>query len=344
MIQDSISERVAETITVTLTGKERESLTRRYTNNTDAYQLYLRGRYFLNKSTEEDFTKSVEYFQRALDLDPNYVLPYVGLADAYAQLGSFGLIEMKDSYPRAKEALTHALEKDEKLGEAHASMGFILMSYYWDWAEAEKQFKQAVELNPNYAMAHNWYAEYLAFMGRSEEAITEAKRAREIDPLSPWNNAAFVSFLARQYDNAIMESQKTLELDPNFAVAHMIIGLSYVQKKMPREGISELQKAKTNPDSRALIAYAYAVAGDTNEARKILEELAQLSKKKYVSPFPIAAVYAAFGDRDEAFNQLEKAYAERSWAMGMLKVNPVFDSLRSDPRFTELIRRMNLEL
>lgn len=342
MIQDSISEQVARTVALKLTGEERESLTKRYTSDPEAYQLYLKGRYFLNRSSDQDFRKSIEYFQQALDKDPNYALAYAGLADSYAQLGSFSLVQMKDSYERARIAAMNALERDENLSEAHASLGYIMMNYYWDWPEAEKQFKQAINLNSNYAMAHNWYAQYLAFMGRSDEAIKEAKQAQQIDPLSPWNNSAFVSFLGRDYDTAILESQKTLELDSNFAVAHMIIGLSFVEKNMTQQGISELQKARDNPDSQGLLAYAYAVAGKRTEAQEILEELEQLSKQKYVSPFPIAAVYAAFGDRDEAFNQLEKAYAERSWAMGMLKVNPVFDSLRSDPRFTELLRRMNL--
>src|SRR6266542_3207006 len=341
LIQDSISEQVAGTVAVKLTGEQRELLTKRYTTNIEAYQLYLKGRYFLNKSTEEDFRKSIEYFQQALEKDPNYALAHAGLADSYAQLGSYGLIQMKDSYPRARAALTRALESDEKLGEAHASLGFVLMNYYWDWAEAEKRFKRAIQLNPNYAMAHNWYSQHLAFMGRSEEAIREAKRAEEIDPLSPWNNSGFVSFLARQYDDAIRASQNTLELDPNFAVAHMIIGLSYVQKKMYDEGISELQRAKANPDSRAFLAYAYAAAGRKSEARKILDELEQLSKQKYVSPFPIAVVYTGLGDNDRAFEALEKAYAERSWGMGMLEVNPVFDPLRADPRFAVLLRHVN---
>lgn len=344
LVQDSISKQVADALAVKLTGEERELLTKHYTGDTEAYQLYLKGRYFLNKSTEEDFKKSIEYFQQALDIDPNYALAQAGLADSYAQLGSYGLIQMKDSYPRARVALTRALERDEKLGEAHASLGFILMNYYWDWAEAEKRFKRAIELNPNYAMTHNWYSQQLAFMGRSQEAIREAKRAQEIDPLSLWTNSdiGFVSYLARQYDEAILASQKTLELDPDFAVAHMIIGLSYVQKNMYDEGIAELQRAKANPDSRALLAYAYAVAGKSSEARKILEELDQLSKQKYVSPFPIAVAYTGLGENDRAFEALEKAYTERSWGMGMLKVNPVFDGLRSDPRFAVLLRRVNL--
>src|SRR6266498_658382 len=344
MVQDSISKQVAGALAVKLTGAERELLTKHYTGNTEAYQLYLKGRYFLNKSTGEDFRKSIDYFQQALEKDPNYALAHAGLADSYAQLGSYGLIQMNDSYPRARSALTRALEMDEKLGEAHASLGFILMNYYWDWAEAEKRFKRAIELNPNYAMAHNWFSQLLGFMGRSQEAIREAKRAQEIDPLSLWTNSniGFVSYLGRQYDEAILASQRTLELDPDFAVAHMITGLSYVQKKMYDEGISELQRAKANPDSRALLAYAYAVAGKRSEALKILDELDQLTKEKYVSPFPIAVAYTGLGENDRAFEALEKAYADRSWGMGMLAVNSVFDPLRSDPRFSALLRRVNL--
>ncbi len=344
LVQDSISEQVAEALAIRLTGDERDLLKKHYTANTEAYQLYLKGRYFLNKSTEADFRKSMEYFQQALEKDPNYALAYAGLADSYAQLGSYGLIQMKDSYPKARAASTRALEIDEMLGEAQASLGFVLMNYYWDWMEAEKRFKRAIELNPNYAMAHNWYSQHLAFMGRSQEAIREAQRAQEIDPLSLWTNSniGFVSYLARQYDEAILASQKTLELDPNFAVAHMIIGLSYLQKKMYDEGISELQKAKANPDSRALLAYAYGLAGKRSEARKILDELGELSNKKYVSPFPIAVAYTGLDEKDRAFEALDKAYVDKSWGMGMLEVNPVFDSLRPDQRFSALLERLNL--
>jgi TolB-like protein/Tfp pilus assembly protein PilF len=342
LIQDSISERVAATLATKLSGAERQLLTKHYTQDPAAYQLYLKGRYFLNKSTEQDFRKAIEYFESALEKDPNYAAAFAGVADAYAQLGSFGLLEMKTSYERAREAIMRALERDDKLAEAHASLGYILTNYYWNWPEAESQFKQAIELNPNYAMAHNWYSQYLGFMGRPEEALRESKRAQEIDPLSPWTNSGFISFLARRYDEGIAESQKALELDPQFATAHMVIGLSYVQKKNYEQAISELQKAQDNPDSRALLGYAYGVAGKRNEARHLLKELQQVAKEKYVSPFPIAATYVGLGETDKAFEMLERAYAERSWAMGMLKVNPIFDPVRLDQRYIELLRRMNL--
>ncbi|HKY29434.1 MAG TPA: winged helix-turn-helix domain-containing protein [Pyrinomonadaceae bacterium] len=341
-IQDSIAERVAATLPLKLSGAEKQLLTKRYTANTEAYQHYLKGRYFLNKTTEEDFRKAVDYFHQAIEKDPNYALAYVGLADSYAQLGSFGLMPTNDAYARARAASMQALARDDKLGEAHASLGFILGNYYWDWPEAERQFKQAIVLNSNYAMTHTWYSQYLAFMGRSDQAIEEVKRALEIDPLSPWSNSGFVLFLGRHYDEAIQASQKALELDKNFAVAHMVAGLSYVQKKSYVEAISELQQASANPDSRALLAYAYAMSGNKNEARKILKELDELSKQKYVSPFPIAVAYTGLGDHDRAFEELEKAQAERSWAMGMLRVNPVLDPLRSDKRFTTLLQRVNL--
>jgi DNA-binding winged helix-turn-helix (wHTH) protein/TolB-like protein/Tfp pilus assembly protein PilF len=343
-VQDSISERVAAALAVRLTHEERELLTKHYTANTDAYQFYMKGRYFLNKSTEGDYLKSIEYFKQALEKDPVYALAYAGLADAYVQLGFYGLSPMKESHPRARDAAIRALELDDRLGEAHASLAIILTTYYWQWAEAEKQFKRAIELSPNYAMAHNWYSQYLSFMGRSDEAIREAKWAQQIDPLSLYinSNIGLVSFLARQYDQAVAASQKTLELDPNFAVAHMIIGLSYVQMNMHEEGISELQKAKDNPDSRALLGYAYAVAGNKSKAREILGELDQLSRQRYVASAPVAIIYTGLGENDRAIEWLEKAYDERLWEMGMLKVNPVFDSLRSDPRFVRLVLRVGL--
>jgi DNA-binding winged helix-turn-helix (wHTH) protein/TolB-like protein/Flp pilus assembly protein TadD len=343
-VQDSISERVAGALAVKLTGDERESLTKRYTANTEAYQLYLRGRFFLNKSTEADFRKSVDYFQQALEKDPNYALAYAGLADSYVQLGFYGLMPANESHSRAKEAAARALQIDDRLGEAHASLAIIMTTYYWDWEEAEKQFKRAIELVPNYSAAHNWYAQYLSFTGRHDEALKEAMRAQEIDPLSLFmnSNIGLVLFLSRQYDSSIAATQKTLELDPGFPLAHMIMGLSYVQMGLHEKAISALQKASAQPDSRALLGYVLALAGRDKEARKILDELEQESKKKYVAPAPVAITYIGLGQKDRAMELLEKAYDERLWEMGMLKVNPVFDPLRSDPRFERLVQRVGL--
>jgi len=343
-VQDSIAERVAGALAVKITGEERESLTKHYTADTDAYQLYMRGRYFLNKSTEADFRKSIDYFQQALEKDSNYALAYAGLADSYVQLGFSGLMPMNESHSRAREAAVRALQIDDRLGEARASLGIILTTYYWNWAEAENQFKQAIERSPNYAPVYNWYSQYLSFAGRHDEALKQALRAQEIDPLSLFinSNIGLVLFLARQYDRSIAASQKTLELDPDFAVAHMIMGLSYVQKGMYQEAISALQKAKDQPDSRALLGYAFAVAGREKEARKILDDLGQESKQKYVASAPVAIAYIGLGDKNRAIELLEKAFDERLWEMGMLKINPVFDPLRSDPRFERLVKLVGL--
>jgi len=344
-VQDSISERVAGALAVRLTGDERESLTKHHTANTEAYQLYMRGRYFLNKSTEADFRKSIDYFQQAIDRDASYALAYAGLADSYVQLGFYGLMPMSESHPQAREAAMRALQIDDKLGEAHAALAIILTTYYWDWPEAEKQFKRAVELSPNDARGYNWYSQYLSFMGRHDEALSEAMRAQEIDPLSLFlnSNIGMVCFLARQYDQAISAAQKTLELEPDFPVAHMIMGLAYVQKGMYERGISELQKATAQPDSRALLAYAFSAAGKRREARKLLDDLEQESKNRYVASAPVAIAYIGIGERDRAIELLEKAYEERLWEMAMLKTNPVFDPLRSDPRFERLMQRVGLK-
>lgn len=344
-VQDSISERVAGALAVRLTGDEREVLTKHYTANTEAYQLYMRGRYFLNKSTEADFRRSIDYFQQAIDRDPNYALAYAGLADSYVQLGFYGSMPMNESHSQARDAAWRALQIDDNLGEAHAALAIILTTYYWDWPEAEKQFKRAVELSPNYARGYNWYSQYLSFMGRHDEALSEAKRAQEIDPLSLFlnSNIGMVCFLARQYDQAISAAQKTLELEPDFPLAHMIMGLAYVQKRMYEQGISELQKATAHPDSRALLAYAFSTAGKRSEARKLLDELEQESKNKYVASAPVAIAYIGIGERERAIELLEKAYDERLWEMAMLKTNPVFDPLRSDPRFESLVQRVGLK-
>lgn len=344
-VQDSISERVAAQLAFKLSPEEHERLTKHYTSSTEAYQLYLKGRYFLNASTEEDFRKSIDYFNRALALDPAYALAYAGLADSYVQLGFFGSMPMNESHPKARAAALRSLEIDDQLGEAHASLAIILTTYYWDWGAAEEQFKRAIELNPNYAMTHNWYSQYLAYMGRSDVAIQEARRAQEIDPLSLFanSNIGLVLFLARQYDEAIYASQKTLEFDPDFAVAHMVMGLAYLEKKMYSESISELRKARDHPDSLGLLAYALGVSGRKDEARKILNQLQLLSKDRYVASAPVAIAYIGLGEKDRAFDWLEKALDERLWEMGTLKVNPVFDPLRADERFESLLSRVHLD-
>lgn len=346
-VQDSISERVAGVLAVKLSGEERERIAKRHTNNPEAYQLYLKGRYFWNRGTGEGLRKAIDHFQRALAKDSNYALAYTGLADSYALLGVYGLMPMKESHPKAKQAAAKALEIDEKLGEAHASLAAIMIDYYWDWKEAEKHLQRALELNPNYATAHSIYANYLKAVGRFDEAIESAKRAQDLDPISPTSNLTLATtyYWQREYDKAIARSQEILELDPNFVPAHVNLGFAYVQKGMHDAAISEFQKARIllgNPDMIALVGYAYAAAGRKNEARTVLEELNRLPKHRNVAPFTRAQIHAALGENDRAIEWLEQAYEDRVWLMGLLKVDPSFDRLRSDQRFSDLLKRMNL--
>jgi DNA-binding winged helix-turn-helix (wHTH) protein/TolB-like protein/Tfp pilus assembly protein PilF len=345
-LQDSISEQLAGALAVKLAGEERERLTKHYTDNIEAYQLYVKGRYSLRKETEEGLTKAAEYFQQALGKDPSYALAYAGLADAYILLGTFGLVPMKESYPKAKEAATRALELDDKLGEAHSSLATVIADYYWDWPEADRRYKLGIDLNPNYAPMRSSYSWYLTRVGRFDEAIQQAKRAQELDPLSLSGNTTlgFAFLMSRQYDQAVQQSRMVAEVDPGHLSAHIILGFAYVHKKMYEEAISEFQKTKTisagNPEMTGLLGYAYAVAGKRSEGKKALRELIQLSKQHYVSPSHIALIQAGLGEKDLAFEWLEKAHEDRNWIMGLLKVAPMFDSLRSDPHFADLLRRV----
>jgi len=344
-VQDLISERLVEALALNLTGEERALLKKHSTENSEAYQAYLWGRFFWDQKTEEGLTKGIAYFQQALDKDPNYALAYTGLADSYILLGSLGAIAMTDSYQKARAAAERALTIDERLGEAHVSMGSILADHYWEWAQAERHFKRAIELIPNDQAAHNWYSEYLARAGQFEEAIREAKVALEIAPVSRQSNhaMAFAFYFARRYEEAIEQSEKTFQLDPNFPIAHGISGLAYLQLGLHEKAIFALQKARQLFDSPAflgLLGYAHAMAGNKTEARSLLEELQELSKKRYVESFPVAAIYIGLGEKKLAFEWLERALNERAWAMGALKVDPIFDSLQSDAQFINLLRRV----
>jgi DNA-binding winged helix-turn-helix (wHTH) protein/TolB-like protein/Flp pilus assembly protein TadD len=346
-VQDSISEQVVEAFSLKLTGEERASLTKHSTQNSEAYRLYLWGRYFWDQSTEEGLTKGIEYFQQALAKDPKYALAYTGLADSYILLGSYGSIPMADSYRKAMEAAAHALRIDERLGEAHVSMGSILADHYWEWAQAERHYKRAIELIPNDQAAHAWYSQFLARVGRFEEAIREAKLALEFAPTSRAGNhaVAFAFYFARRYAEAIEQAEKTLELDPDFPVAHAIIGMAYIRTGMHERAISKLQRARElfdSPDFLGLVGYAHAMAGKNNEARSVLEELHELSKKRHVASFPVAMIYVGLGEKKLAFGWLERAFKERAWELGSLKVDPIFDSVRADPQFADLLRQVGL--
>ena len=343
-VQDRISEQVARALTLSLSSSEKEMLSKRYTANSEAYQLYLKGRYFSDKRTEEGLKRGLEHFQQAIDLDSNYALAYAGLADSYILLAMYGALSPKESLPRAKAMATKALEIDEELAEAHMSLAFARMTNDRDWSGAEVDFKRAIELNPNHATAHHWYAEYLASVTRHDEAIAEIERAQELDPVSliVHTEVGRHFYYARQYDRAIEQLRKAVEMDPNFARAHQYLGRTYVKKGMYEEAVAECQKAwqlDNTPRTLGFLGYAYAVSGKRAAAQKVIEELKGESKRRYVSPYWITVVYAGLGDTDGALEWLEKLYEERSGFLIFLKVEPIFDSLRSDPRFTDLLRR-----
>jgi len=348
-VQEDISREISDKLRLRLTGGEKTHLAKRPTENIEAYQLYLKGRYYWNKRTEEGFHKAIEYFSEATEKDPSYALAHAGLADSYILLGEYSLLPAKEAYAKAREAATKALELDDTLGEAHNALATVKADYDWDWTGAEREFRRAIELNPGYATAHQWYGELLSALGRYEEALAELKRAQQLDPLSLIINAVSGRILlyAGRDDLAIEHLRKTLEMDPNFAFVHYILGQAYLRKGAFAEAIAEFQKAATlSPNIyqyKAGLGQAYARAGKSTEARKLLSELEEQSKQRYVSGCEFAAIYAGLGERDQAFAFLEKAYGQRDEKLfGWGKSHPLLDPLRSDPRFTDLLRRIGL--
>jgi tetratricopeptide (TPR) repeat protein len=330
-----------------LTEAETKQLGKRYTEKTEAYQLYLKGLYYSYQISADGFKKGIEYMNQAIALDPSYALAYAGLAASY-YAASNTILPANEAMPKVKAAAMRALELNETLAEAHTILAVVKSQYEWNWLEAEREYKRALELNPGYAPAHQFYGGYLAGQGRWEEAITELTRARELDPLTPWvsTNLAYFYYLARRYDEAITQLRKIIETDPNFPVAHYTLGLAYEQKGMFAEAIAECNQARLlDPKLPFLLSYlghAYAVSGKRDEARRMLEELKKSAKQTYVDLYYVAIIYVGLGETDQAFAWLEKAYQERSENLLALKVDPVFDSLRSDPRFADLLRRLNL--
>ena len=350
-VQEDISREISQNLRLRLTGEEKQRLTKHSTENAEAYQLYLKGRYYWNKRTPQGFKKAREQFEQAIEKDPGYALAYTGLADCYNVLDWYGLLAPKECYPKAQAAATKALALDDTLAEAHASLGFLKALYEWDWSGSEREFKRAIELNPNYSTAHLYYNNFFSGQGRLDEALVEHRRALESDPLSLVINAALGNtlYFRRQYDQAIEQFRRTLEMDPNFPLAHLGLGMAYEQKGMYAAAIAGLQKAtelfEGEPIGLAALGHAYAVSGKKEEARKILEELDQLRKRRYVSAYYFAAIYAGLGEKDQAWAWLEKAYEERaSWLNVRFKVDPRFDSLHSDPRYQDLLRRMKIPL
>jgi serine/threonine protein kinase/tetratricopeptide (TPR) repeat protein len=344
-LQEEIAKEVSENLRVRLSGEERKRVVRHYTDNPEAYELYLKGRYYWNKRTTEGLNKGIEYFQQAIELDPIYALAYSGLADSYNLLSTYGVLSANEAFPKAKAAATTALKIDDTLAEAHASLAGVLDSTQ-DSSGAERELKRAIELNPNYATAHHWYGNFLQERGRFDEALVEVKRAQELDPLSLIIrvDVGDTLYLARRYDQAIEQFRRTLELDPNFYRAHLDLGQAYLQKKMYEEAIAETQKAidLSGRSSWALasLGHIYAAAGRRSEAQKVLEELTQRAKQDYVPPYFIALVYTGLDEKDRAFELLDKAHEERGLWIGMgFPYDPMLDNLRGDPRFQDLARR-----
>jgi DNA-binding winged helix-turn-helix (wHTH) protein/TolB-like protein/Tfp pilus assembly protein PilF len=346
-LQDVLSERVAASLVAQLGSVERLRLRKRYTENYEAWQLYLQGRYFWNKRTAEGLQKSLSYFQQAVEKDPRYALAHAGQADCYLVLSDYGVLRPDEALLQAKFAAQQALTLDETLAEAHASMGFIARNYDYDWPSAEREFKRALELNPNYATAYHWYALYLAALTRFDEAFTAGQRAQELDPLSFAISAAVgvIHVYARQYEQASEVYRKMLELDPRFHRARQLLGAVYQKQGQHRAAIAELEHARRSDDRLEILAWlgaAYAAAGQRDKARQIVAQLQNLSTQRYVVPYDVALTFINLGEKDAAFAWLERAYAERSGAITSLKVDPRVDSLRADPRFADLLRRMGL--
>jgi TolB-like protein/Flp pilus assembly protein TadD len=347
-LQNRVAGAIADQIRINLTPREQAALKNVKVVNPDAYESYLKGRYFWNKRTADGLKVALAYFKQAIDEDPKYAQAYSGLADTYALLGDwqYAVMTPKEAFPKAKAAAIKALELDSTLGEAHNSLAFVLDGFDWDFDSAGKEFQRAIELNPGYATAHHWYAWHLSLLGRFDEAIAEMRKAENLDPLSLIINADFAELLglAHSYDESIRQSRKTIEMDPNFALAHNQLAQAYLKKHMYDEAVAELQEAVklsgSSPTCIANLARAYVASGKKNEAVKLLDDLKKRSNPGYSNAAEIAMIYVSLGDRDQAMNWLEKGYDER-FNPGVL-LRPGFDPLRSDSRFQNLVHRIGL--
>lgn len=345
LVQEEISRDIFENLRLKLNVEEQKQL--------EAYRLYLKGRNAWNKRTPEGLEQGIDYFQQAIKTDPGYAAAYAGLADCYNMQVIYGVHQPKDGFPKAKEAAVKALEMDETLAEAHTSLAFVKFRWDRDRVEAEREFQLAIKYKPTYAPAHQWYSSYLVALERFDEAVAEAKRTSDLEPLSftASSHLGWILYLSGRTDEAIAQCRKILSLDPNSFPAHRYLGLAYEQKGMYPQAIDEFQKGvklSGSPLMLALLGHAYAASGKTAEARRVLSELQDLSEaqdvgaRRYVSPYTVAGIYAGLGDKDQAFKWLERAFEERDvWLMN-LKVDPVFAKLRSDKRFQDLLTRAGL--
>jgi TolB-like protein/Tfp pilus assembly protein PilF len=349
-LQNRVAQAIAGQIQIKLTRKKQANLATAPPVNPQAYEDYLKGRFYWNKRTADDLNKGIHYFQRSIQSDPNYALAYAGLADSYGLLGTvpYDALPPREAMPKAGQAALRALELDDTLAEAHASLGYVRLEYDWNWPEALKEFERALALNPSYATGHHWYANYLRIMGRLQEAIMEVKEAQKLDPLSLGINAALAEsyYFAREYDHVIEQCRKTFELYPGFYMARFWLGRAYGHKGMYNEAVATFEKGKSITGGSALmtmgLGYAYAVAGRTMKAKQVLEKLIHLSTQRYVPAVYMVGIYTALDEKDQAFEWLENAYNERSNYLIYIHREPALDSLRSDPRYQTLIRRIGL--
>ena len=339
LVQEDISRDIFENLRLKLNVEEKKQL--------EAYRLYLKGRNSWNKRTEGGLLDGIQFFQQAIDIDPTYASAYAGLADCYNMLVVHGMRQPREGFPKAKDAAIKALEIDGTLAEAHASLAFIKFRWDWDRVETEREFQEAIKLKPSYAPAHQWYSSFLVAVERFDEAIAEAKRTEELEPLSfvASSHLGWIYYLSGQTDKAIAQCKKILELDPNSFPARRYLGLAYEQKGMYPEAIAEFQtgvKLSGSPLMLALLGHAYAVSGRKSDALQVLSDLEQLQTQRYISPYTVAAIYAGLGDQEKSFKWLEKAVEERDiWLMN-LKVDPVFTRLRSNRQFSDILARIRL--
>jgi TolB-like protein/Tfp pilus assembly protein PilF len=345
-VQDEISLAIVENLRVRLLAGEKDKLMKRYTDNPDAYSLYLKGRYFWNRRYEGGLQKGIEYFEQAIGKDPLYAPAYVGIADCYNQYGFFGYRPAGEAYSKAKEAVAKALEIDDTLSEAYSCLGWIKTFYDWEWEDAEKAFLKALKLGPNSALAHNWYGLLLAVTGRQEESEREGDKSLEIDPVSLIFNAVrgLGYYWSREHDKGIELLKKTLEMDPGFSLALLFLGFTYTATRMWEEAAEILRKfaalSMNSSVGAGHLGLVYGLAGRNREAREVLSQLTEMSPQRYVSPLYFALVYMGLGDNDRAFEYLYKAVKERDSWMATLKYAPFFDSIRSDPRYPGLLKEV----
>ncbi len=349
-VQDDISSEISEKLRLRLTRAEKKQLTKRHTENVEAYRLYLKGRHHWNRWTEEGFYKAIEQFQQAVEKDPVYALAYAGLADCYVLLGWNSYLPPKDAFPKAKAAANAALQLDPDLAEAHTALAATLWLDGWDWEKAEAEFKRSLELSPTYPTANHWYAEYIMTMDRHQEAMVMVKKSQNLDPLSLIISVAvgWALYHARRYDEAIEQLRRTVDLDPNYPVTYWILGLLLRRTHRYESAINEGEKAVMlsggSPLMRAALAHSLATGGKTAEARQILEDLTELAKQRYVAPYFFAGIHIGLGEKDRALEYLEKCCEEHSHWLVYLHLDPNMDDLRDHRGFQDLLRRVGLPI